>query len=77
MAQDESEQIRAKVAEHPDSSVEILTRLANDINREVKMKLTANPNTPVTILTRLGLEKNLVNQRNPNTLGIVLAQAVI
>ncbi|MEH1913599.1 MAG: HEAT repeat domain-containing protein [Nostoc sp.] len=76
LAQDESEQVRAKVAEHPDSSVEILTRLANDTSREVKMKLTANPNTPVTILTRLGLEENLVNQRNPNTPGIVLAQAV-
>ncbi|MEH2260960.1 HEAT repeat domain-containing protein [Nostoc sp.] len=76
LAQDESEQVRAKVAEHPDSSVEILTRLANDTSREVKMKLTANPNTPVTILTRLGLEENLVNQRNPNTPGIVLAQTV-
>ncbi|MDZ8030393.1 hypothetical protein [Nostoc sp. DedSLP04] len=76
LAQDESEQVRAKVAEHPDSSVEILTRLANDTSREVKAKLTANPNTPVTILTRLGLEENLVNQRNPNTPGIVLAQAV-
>jgi hypothetical protein len=76
LAQDESEQVRAKVAEHPDSSVEILTRLANDSSREVKTKLTANPNTPVTILTRLGLEENLVNQRNPNTPGIVLAQAV-
>ncbi|WP_414512998.1 hypothetical protein [Nostoc sp. PCC 9305] len=76
LAQDESEQVRAKVAEHPDSSVEILTRLANDTSREVKSRLTANPNTPVTILTRLGLEENLVNQRNPNTPGIVLAQAV-
>ncbi|MEH1807346.1 variant leucine-rich repeat-containing protein [Nostoc sp.] len=76
LAQDESEQVRAKVAEHPDSPVEILTRLANDTSREVKSRLTANPNTPVTILTRLGLEENLVNQRNPNTPGIVLAQAV-
>ncbi|MEH1999377.1 MAG: hypothetical protein V7L00_11620 [Nostoc sp.] len=76
LAQDESEQVRAKVAEHPDSSVEILTRLANDTSREVKSRLTANPNTPITILTRLGLEENLVNQRNPNTPGIVLAQAV-
>ncbi len=76
LAEDESEQVRAKVAEHPNSSVEILMRLANDTSREVKTKLTANPNTPVTILTRLGLEENLVNQRNPNTPGIVLAQAV-
>lgn len=76
LAQDESEQVRAKVAEHPDTPVEILMRLANDTSREVKTKLTANPNTPVTILTRLGLEENLVNQRNPNTPGIVLAQAV-
>ncbi|MEH2178014.1 hypothetical protein [Nostoc sp.] len=76
LAQDESERIRARVAEHPDSSVEILMRLANDTSREVKTKLTANPNTPVTILTRLGLEENLVNQRNLNTPGIVLAQAV-
>lgn len=76
LAQDESEQIRARVAEHPDTPVEILTRLANDTSREVKSKLTANPNTPVTILTRLGLEENLVNQRNPNTPGIALAQAV-
>lgn len=76
LAQDESEEVRAKVAEHPDSPVEILTRLANDTSREVKSRLTANPNTPVTILTRLGLEENLVNQRNPNTPGIVLAQAV-
>lgn len=76
LAQDEFEQVRAKVAEHPDSPVELLTRLANDTSREVKTKLTANPNTPVTILTRLGLEENLINQRNPNTPGIVLAQAV-
>ncbi|MBD2206119.1 hypothetical protein H6G33_28340 [Calothrix sp. FACHB-1219] len=76
LAQDESPIIRAKVAEHPDTPVEILVQLANDTSREVKTKLIANPNTPVTILTRLGLEENLVNQRNPNTPGIVLAQAV-
>ncbi len=76
LAQDESERIRARVAEHPDTPVEILVRLANDSSREVKTKLIANPNTPTTILNRLGLEENLVNQRNPNTPGIVLAQAV-
>ncbi|MBD2166961.1 hypothetical protein H6G04_21455 [Calothrix membranacea FACHB-236] len=76
LAQDESERIRARIAEHPDTPVEILVRLANDSSREVKTKLIANPNTPTTILNRLGLEENLVNQRNPNTPGIVLAQAV-
>ncbi|BAZ01968.1 leucine rich repeat variant [Tolypothrix tenuis PCC 7101] len=76
LAQDESERIRARVAEHPNTPVEILVRLANDSSREVKTKLIANPNTPTTILNRLGLEENLVNQRNPNTPGIVLAQAV-
>ncbi|QIR38607.1 hypothetical protein HCG51_19155 [Tolypothrix sp. PCC 7910] len=76
LAQDESERIRARVAEHPDTPVEILVLLANDSSREVKTKLIANPNTPTTILNRLGLEENLVNQRNPNTPGIVLAQAV-
>ncbi|BAZ11925.1 leucine rich repeat variant [Calothrix sp. NIES-4071] len=76
LAQDPSEQVRAKVAEHPDTPVEILIRLANDTSREVKTKLTGNPNTPVTILTRLGLEENLVNVRNPNTPGSVLAQAI-
>ncbi len=76
LSQDESEQVRTRVAEHPDTPVEILVRLGNDSSREVKVKLTGNPNTPVTVLTRLGLEENLVNQRNPNTPGIVLAQAV-
>ncbi|MEM7715367.1 MAG: HEAT repeat domain-containing protein [Cyanobacteria bacterium P01_A01_bin.68] len=76
LAEDESEQVRAKIAEHPDTPVDILVKLANDSSREVKSKLTANLNTPVEVLTRLGLEENLVNQRNPNTPGIVLAQAV-
>lgn len=76
LAQDESEQVRARVAEHPDTPIEILVRLANDSNREVKAKLIGNLNTPITVLTRLGLEENLVNRRNPNTPGIVLAQAV-
>ncbi|MEL6458020.1 MAG: hypothetical protein AAFQ91_07185 [Cyanobacteria bacterium J06621_15] len=76
LAEDESEQVRAKVAEHPDTPVDILVRLANDSSRDVKSKLTANLNTPVEVLTRLGLEENLVNQRNPNTPRIALAQAV-
>ena len=75
-AEDESEQVRAKIAEHPDTPVDILVRLANDSSREVKSRLTRNLNTPVEVLTRLGLEENLVNQRNPNTPEIVLAQAV-
>ena len=76
LAEDESEQVRARIAEHPDTPVDILVRLANDSSREVKSKLIANLNTPVEVLNRLGLEENLVNQRNPNTPGIVLAQAV-
>ena len=76
LAQDESEQVRATVAEHPDTPVEILVRLANDSSLDVKKKLTANLNTPVTVLNRLGLEENIVNPRNPNTPGMVLAQAV-
>ena len=76
LAEDESEQVRARIAEHPDTPVDILVKLANDSSRDVKSRLTANLNTPVEVLNRLGLEENLVNQRNPNTPGIVLAQAV-
>ena len=76
LAEDESERVRAAVAAYSHTPVEILVRLANDSSREVKSKLIANLNTPVEVLTRLGLEENLVNQRNPNTPGIVLAHAV-
>ena len=76
LAQDESEIVRARVAEHPDTPVELLVRLANDPSREVKNKLIGNPNTPVTVLMHLGLTENLVNYRNPNTPGEVLAHAV-
>ncbi len=76
LSQDESERVRAAVAGYSHTPVEILVRLANDSSREVKSKLIANLNTPVEVLTSLGLEDNLVNQRNPNTPGIVLAHAV-
>lgn len=76
LAQDTSEQVRARVAGLSETPAEILVRLADDSSREVKVALTSNPNTPVAILTRLGLEENLVNQRNPNTPSEVLAHAV-
>ena len=76
LAQDRSEQVRARVAGLSDTPVEILVRLANDSSRRVKVALTENRNTPVPILTRLGLEENIVNQRNPNTPGMVLDRAV-
>ena len=76
LAQDTSEQVRARVAGLSETPVDILVRLANDSSRNVKVAVTGNPNTPVTVLTRLGLEEDIVNQRNPNTPGMVLNQAV-
>ncbi|KJH72534.1 hypothetical protein UH38_06670 [Aliterella atlantica CENA595] len=76
LAQDASEQVRARVAGLSETPVDILVRLANDSSRDVKVAVTGNPNTPVTVLTRLGLEEDIVNQRNPNTPGMVLNQAV-
>jgi hypothetical protein len=76
LAKDESEQVRARVAEHPDTPVELLLKLANDPSIEVKKKLVINLNTPVTVLNRLGLEDNIVNKGNPNTPGEVLASKV-
>lgn len=76
LAKDKSEQVRARIAKHPDAPVELLVQLANDSSIEVKKKLTGNLNTPVTVLNCLGLEENLVNQRNPNTPGEVLATLV-
>ena len=65
-----------RVAENPNTPVELLIKLANDTSREVKAKLTGNLNTPVTVLERLGLEEEIFNVRNPNTPGSVLAQAI-
>ncbi|MBD3561300.1 hypothetical protein H6S82_21005, partial [Planktothrix sp. FACHB-1355] len=75
LANDESEKVRATVAENSDTPVEILMKLANDTSREVKNKLIANLNTPVAVLERLGLEEGILNIRNPKTPGNVLAQA--
>ncbi len=75
-AQDESEQVRAKVAEHPDITVELLVCLANDSSREVKSAVVKNIKTPTSILEKLGLEENIFAVRNPHTPGTVLAQAV-
>ncbi|MEM8777798.1 MAG: HEAT repeat domain-containing protein, partial [Cyanobacteria bacterium P01_G01_bin.49] len=76
LAQDESEVVREKVAAHSDTPEELLTQLANDSSTRVKEALTGNLNTPVTVLNRLGLEENLVNKRNSNTPGEVLASRV-
>ncbi|MEM8677681.1 MAG: hypothetical protein AAGF83_28055, partial [Cyanobacteria bacterium P01_G01_bin.67] len=76
LARDESETVREKVAAHSDTPEEILIQLANDSSTRVKKALTGNLNTPVTVLNHLGLEENLVNQRNPNTPGEVLASRV-
>jgi hypothetical protein len=76
LANDESEQVRALVAENSCTPIEILARLANDASVEVKRKLVGNLNTPINILTRLGLEEDLFNFRNPNTPGEVFASVV-
>ncbi|HEY9860440.1 MAG TPA: HEAT repeat domain-containing protein [Candidatus Obscuribacterales bacterium] len=76
LALDESEQVRAFVAENPHTPIEVLVKLANDPSRTVKVKVASNPNTPTTILTRLGLEEDIYDVRNPNTPGVVLAEAV-
>ncbi len=76
LAQDESEQIRQEVANHPDTPEELLIKLANDSSINVKKVLIRNLNTPVTVLNRLGLEENLVDASNPNTPAEVLASQV-
>lgn len=76
LAQDESEQVRAKVAEHRDITIELLTRLANDTSREVKHAVAKNIKTPVDILEKLSLEENIFAVRNPNTPESVLTRAI-
>ena len=75
LANDESEGVRALVAENPETPAEILVQLANNSNREIKNKVVANRNTPVEILERLGLQEGIFSASNPNTPGSVLAEA--
>ncbi|MFB2917310.1 hypothetical protein [Aerosakkonema funiforme] len=75
LANDESERVRALVAQNSDTPVEILVKLANDSSWEVKDKVAGNPNTPVAVLERLGLREGIFSIHNPNTPGNVLSQA--
>lgn len=76
LANDRSPTVRETVAGNSDTPLEILVKLANDSNREVKAKVAGNLNTPTAVLERLGLEEGILNARNPNTPGSVLAKAV-
>lgn len=75
LADDESEEVRLRVAENPDTPVETLVKLANDSSENVKNKLVSNPNTPVEILERLA-EEGIFDVCNANTPGNVLEKAV-
>jgi len=76
LASDESQGVRALVAQNPDTPSSVFEKLANDTAREVKLKVVSNPNTPVEVLERLGLEEGIFDKRNPKTPGSVLARAV-
>ncbi|NEP83514.1 MAG: hypothetical protein F6K39_38525 [Okeania sp. SIO3B3] len=71
LADDESEGVRALVAENPDTPVETLLKLLNDSSEYVKEKLVSNPNTPVEILEMLSDAESIkVRQlvaENPDT----------
>jgi hypothetical protein len=76
LAKDESEQVRAKVAEHSDTPVELLVQLANDSSIKICYSLTKNQNTSVEILEFLGVEKGIADAYNKKTPGNALAAVV-
>ena len=76
LAGDDSERVRAEVANNRNTPVEILKKLAYDSSTEVGRRLTRNRNTPVEVLEFLGVEKGIVDVYNANTPGKALAAAV-
>ncbi len=51
-------EVRAKVAENPNTPVDVLTELAKDSDCDVRRNAAGNPNTPAGVLTELAKDSD-------------------
>ena len=56
-------EVRAKVAENPNTPADVLTELAKDSDWEVRAKVAENPNTPADVLMKWQSQVTLLSAR--------------
>ena len=53
-------EVRAKVAENPNTPADVLTELAKDRDCDVRCFVARNPNTPADVLTELAKDSDYI-----------------
>jgi Leucine rich repeat variant len=76
LASDPHEMVRKEIASNPNTPPEILAQFADDTSDWVTKALVGNANTPVETLEYLGIQRHIVNARNPKTPPAALAAQV-